>query len=66
MATQKELVDKLIKASYLIHKKSLEPQANWVIVSPKIAEIIENLDIKKHRRKKLEAILKSQNEKTSE
>jgi hypothetical protein len=62
---QKELLDKILKASEFIAEASRK-QANWIVCSKEAAEIIANLDIKRHRRKKLEAILKSQNEKTSE
>ncbi len=53
---QKTLIEKVLKVSEEMHKKSLQGRANFIILSPKIAEIIENLDIKKHRRKKLEKI----------
>ena len=66
MTTQNELVDKILEVSEYIHKAALKPQANYIIVSPQVAEAIENLDIRRHRRKKLKAIFKSQNEKTSE
>lgn len=56
------LIDKLNKAAEIIHKKSLEPQSNWIIVSPKIAEILENLDIRKLRKKKLLEINKKASE----
>lgn len=62
MINQKELIKKLLKATDIIHKKRIETNTNWMIVSPQIAEIIENLDIKIQRRKKLEQI----NKKTSE
>ncbi len=58
----KELVDKLIKASEYIHQKSLQPQTNYIIVSPKIAEILENLDIRRLRKKKLLEINKKASE----
>ena len=60
----KELYDKILKASEEISKKSIE-SSNYIIVSPKIYEIIENLDIKKHRKKKLMKI-NNINKKTSE
>jgi hypothetical protein len=52
----KILYDKITEASNYIHKKSLENSGNWMIVSPKLAEAILNLDIKRARRKKLERI----------
>lgn len=59
------MYDRILKASEQIAKMERN-KANYIIVSPKIAEALENLDIKKHRRKKLEAIFKSQeNDKTS-
>lgn len=59
MINQKELIEKLLKATDIIHKKRIETNTNWMIVSPQIAEIIENLDIKIQRRKKLEQIKKA-------
>lgn len=59
------MYDRILKASEQIAKMERN-KANYIIVSPKIAEALENLDIRKHRRKKLEAIFKSQeNDKTS-
>lgn len=60
----KELCDKILKTSNKISQNSRNT-SNFMIVSPKIAELIENLDIKKHRKKKLMKINKL-NEKTSE
>ena len=59
--TNQELIDKINEVSNIIHEKALRGSANYIIISPKIADILENLDIKKHRKKKLEAILNSQN-----
>ena len=50
------LIDKINKASNTIHKASLNSPANYIICSAEITEIIDNLDIRKHRRKKLEKI----------
>lgn len=59
------MYDRILKVSEQIAKMERN-KANYIIVSPKIAEALENLDIRKHRRKKLEAIFKSQeNDKTS-
>lgn len=60
--TQRNLVDKINKAAEIIHKKSLQPQANWIIVSPEFAEALENLDIRKLRKKKLLEINKKASE----
>jgi hypothetical protein len=59
---QKKLLKKIIKASNLIHDRSLKGSANFIIVSSELAEIIENLDIKKHRKKKLIEIMKKASE----
>jgi len=56
---EEKLYNKIVEASNIIHKKNLEPTANWIIVSSEVAEAIENLDIRKHRRKKLEQIFKN-------
>ena len=57
MATNKELIEKIIKASEIIQQNRLsEVSVNYVIVSPQIAEALDNLDIKKQRRKKLKRI----------
>jgi len=53
---QKTLIDKINKAAQLIHEKQLKNEGNYMVVSPKIAKIIENLDIKKHRMKKLKKL----------
>ena len=58
--TQQELIDKINKAADIIHKSSLNSYAQYIIVSPKIAEAIENLNIKILRKKKLKAIFESQ------
>lgn len=50
--TNKELYYKILNASEIISKSSYK-KSNFIIVSPIIAEAIENLDIKKHRNKKL-------------
>lgn len=55
---ESELLEKINIVSNLIHEKSLRGDADYIIVSPKVAEAIENLDIKKLRKKKLEQILK--------
>lgn len=62
MKTQKEFLEKLQEAANIIHKKSIQPKANWMIVSEEIAEMIENLDIRVLRRKKLEQINKKASE----
>ena len=53
---QKELIDKINKAAEILHQANLKRSGNYIIVSSKIAEMINNLDIKKHRRKKLDKI----------
>jgi len=50
------LIDKINQTSAHIAKAARSGSANYIIVSPKLAEAIENLDIKKQRRKKLEAL----------
>ena len=53
MATNKELIKKIIEASEYIQQKRLsEVSVNYVVVSPQIAEALDNLDIKKQRRRK--------------
>ena len=48
----KELYDKVLQASEKISLNSRNPD-NFMIVSPKLAELLENLDIKKYRKKKI-------------
>jgi len=36
----KELIDKLLKASEIIHKASTKGSANYMVVSPAVADII--------------------------
>ena len=56
--SQTELIDKINKASEIISNANVKGSANYVIVSPKIAEAINNLDIRKLRKKKLNKINK--------
>ena len=56
---QKNLITKINLAANIIAKKSRSSEANYIIVSPEIAEIIENLDIRIQRRKKLQKIAES-------
>ena len=60
--SNKKLVEKLLKAANNIHHESIKGSANYIVISPKFAEMIDNLDIKRHRKKKLNKIFKSQNE----
>lgn len=55
--TNEELVERLNKVSDAINKASRD-KGDYIIVSPQIAELIENLDIKKHRIKKIKQIEK--------
>lgn len=43
---QKELIEKINKVSNIIQQKNIKENADYIIVSPKVAEMIENLDIK--------------------
>ena len=54
--TNEELFYKINKAANIIAKKARESSANYIVVSPKIAEAIENLDIRVERRKKLKKL----------
>jgi hypothetical protein len=36
----KELIDKLLKASEMIHKASTKGSANYMVVSPAVADVI--------------------------
>lgn len=68
MNDQQNIIDKILKSAQLIHERSLLGSANYIIVSPQIAEIIDNLDIRKHRRKKLkklQQIFDNENKKAS-
>lgn len=53
---QKDIADKILKAAEIIHKKSLQGPADWMVVSPKFTEYLEKLNKREQRRKKLEAI----------
>jgi len=62
------LFDKLNKASNTIHEAKLKNNANYIVVSPEVAEIIKNLNKREIREKKLKRILnneKSNNNDTS-
>lgn len=50
------LIDKINQLSAEIAKATRNGSANYIICSSKIVEAIENLDIRKQRRKKLDAI----------
>jgi len=54
----KKLYDNIMKISNIIHKKNIKGGSNYIIVSSKVAEAIENLDIKKLRKKKLNSLKK--------
>ena len=57
---QKELIEKINKAANIIHQKNLRgEEADYIIVSPEVFEMIDNLDIKRHRLKKLKQIFKN-------
>lgn len=57
----KTLLEKFSKALVeIIHNKNLRGSANYIICSAEVAEMIDNLDIKKNRKKKLNKIFESQ------
>ena len=39
----KDLIDKLLKASETIHKSSLRGSANYVVTSPSVSDIIQEV-----------------------
>ena len=51
----KELIDKLLKASEMIHKASTKGSGNYMVVSPAVADIITGFkrDSRKEKIKKL-------------
>jgi hypothetical protein len=51
----KELIDKLLKASETIHKRSIKGSANYMVVSPAVANAINGLkkDARKEKIKNL-------------
>ena len=55
------LIDKINSAASVIHKASLNNNANYVVCSKEFAEAIQDLDIKRQRKKKLLQIEKRQN-----
>jgi hypothetical protein len=64
--TKKEEIIKIINdAANIIANKSRQSSANYIIVSPKIAKELNNLDskikLRKLRKKKLEEIYKNKN-----
>jgi hypothetical protein len=52
---QKDLIDKLLKASETIHKSSTKGSANYMVVSPDVANIINGFkrNIRKEKIKRL-------------
>ena len=63
MTTNEELINKINAAATIIANKSRTNSANYIIVSPKIAKILEELDtvkvLRKLRKEKLEQIFKN-------
>ena len=59
---QKELVSKIMKASEYIHNANMSQKGQFIIVSPKFAEFLDSLNIKKQRKKKLEELNKKASE----
>lgn len=62
--TDEEFIEKLNKAANMIHKKSLEPRANFIVVGLKQAEALIEIEINQdarnlnnERAKKLKDIL---------
>ena len=53
---QKNLIDKIMKASDIISQKSRYSSGEFLVVSPKFAEFLDSLNIKKQRKKKLEKL----------
>jgi len=54
----KKLIEKLNKAAEIINKSSRTGSANFIVCSPQFAKIIEDLDIRVQRKKKLDKINK--------
>lgn len=52
---RKDLIDKLLKASETIHKSSTKGSANYMVVSPVVANIINGfkINIRKEKIKRL-------------
>jgi len=53
--TNKELYDRIMIASEVIEKAS-RSKGSYIIVNSQVAEALENLDIKKQRKKKLKKL----------
>ena len=60
---QKKLIKKINDAANIIAQKSRSGSADYIIVSPEVAEILRNLDpiikLRKERKKKIEQIFKN-------
>jgi len=60
---QKKLIEKINNASNIIAQKSRTGSADFIIVSPEVAEMLKNLDpiikLRKERKKKIEQIFKN-------
>ena len=41
--SNKELIDKLLKASEIIHKSSMRGGANYIVTSPSVSQMINRL-----------------------
>lgn len=60
--SNEDLLKIINDAANMIHNKNLRGYANYMIVSARAAEMIDNLDIKRLRKKKLLEILKKADE----
>lgn len=54
----KELYDRILKASEYINKQSRKSYANYIVCSPQVAETLSHLDLLKERQDKIRRILR--------
>lgn len=54
----KELFDKILKASEIIHNQALRGPANYVVCSPSVTEAIKHIDLLELRKNKINKILR--------
>lgn len=52
------LIDKLNNASKIINSHTKYGSANYIIVNPQIAEVLDNINKIENRRKKIEKIMR--------
>jgi len=54
----KELYDKILKVSEVIHKQALRGPANYIVCSPSVSEAMKHMDLLELRKDKIKKIMR--------